>query len=146
MCVGNQIQLTTRGRISIFIYGGTLAVRFEEPRPVVFVGVAQVLVLNDDHVAVADFFEGAEAQGGDTELNHNHAAATATKKKKGRTGGREEGKKGKGFMTALNNTQLLKKKFTSCEPVAVNLQGGVFTRNIPLRPSSNDLQIFKRTE
>lgn len=47
-----------------------------------FVGVAQVLVLNDDHVSIADFFQGAKAQGGDTELSHNHTAATTTKKKK----------------------------------------------------------------
>lgn len=47
-----------------------------------FVGVAQVLVLDDDHVSIADFFQGAKAQGGDTELSHNHTAATTTKKKK----------------------------------------------------------------
>lgn len=97
-----------------------------------FVGVAQVLVLDDDHVSIADFFQGAKAQGGDTELSHNHTAATTTKKKKD-------------FTTALNNTQLLKRTFISWDPALVNLRG-VFTRNVPLSSSSNDLQILKRTE
>lgn len=47
-----------------------------------FIGVAQVLVLNDDHISIADFFQGSKAQGGDTELSHNHAAAAAVKEKK----------------------------------------------------------------
>ncbi len=47
-----------------------------------FVGVAQVLVFNDDYVSIADFFEGAKAQVADTELSHSHAAAPTTKKKK----------------------------------------------------------------
>lgn len=46
-----------------------------------FIGVAQVLVLNDDHISIADFFQGPKAQGGDGELSHNHAAAAAVKKK-----------------------------------------------------------------
>lgn len=46
------------------------------------IGVAQVLVPNNDHVSIADFFEGAKAQGLDIKLNDNHAAApTITGKK-----------------------------------------------------------------
>lgn len=107
-----------------------------------FVGVAQVLVLNDDHISIADFFEGAKAQVANTKLSHNYAAAPTTKKKKVQ---QEEKKKKKDFMAALNNTQLLTKKFISCDPAVVNPQG-VFTRNIPFSSSSNDLQILERTE
>lgn len=89
-----------------------------------FSGVAQVLVLCDDYVSITDFFQGMKAQGGDTELSHNHTATTTTKKR------REEKKR-----PALNNTH----------PVVVNLWG-VFIKNIPLSSSSNDLQILKRTE
>lgn len=32
-----------------------------------------------------------------------------------------------------------------CDPAVMNLQG-VFMRDIPLRPPSNDLKILKRTE
>lgn len=42
-----------------------------------FIGVAQVPVLNDDHISITDFFQGSKAQGGDGELSHNHAAAAA---------------------------------------------------------------------
>lgn len=47
-----------------------------------FVSVAQVLVLNNNHVSITDFFEGAKAQRGDTKLSHNHTAAATTKRKK----------------------------------------------------------------
>lgn len=47
-----------------------------------FFGVAQVLVLNDNHVSIADFLEGAKAQVVDIELSHNHTAATTSKKNK----------------------------------------------------------------
>lgn len=89
------------------------------------VSVAKVLVLNDDHVSIADFFEGAKAQGADAELSHNHTAATTTKKEQAGTG-REEEKIAKLFlMTALNITQLLRKKFITCEPVVVKLWGSL---------------------
>lgn len=67
-----------------------------------FVGVAEVLVLHDEHISIANLFEGAKAQVADTELSHHHAAATATKGIDAT--GREEEKKGKDFITALNNT------------------------------------------
>ena len=56
-----------------------------------FIGVAQVLVLNDDHVSITDFFEGAKAQVVDTELGHNHAAATATRGNRNRKRRKKEG-------------------------------------------------------
>lgn len=74
------MQLTTGGSISIVFNGSALAIWFEEPHPVGFVGVAQVLVLNDDHISIADFFQGSKAQGGDGEMSHNHATAAAVKK------------------------------------------------------------------
>lgn len=55
-----------------------------------FFGVAQILALNDDHISIADFFEGAKAQVVDPELSYNHAAATTTKEKKSGTGREEE--------------------------------------------------------
>lgn len=123
--VGNQIQFTTCGSISIFFYGSTLAFWFEEPFPVAIVGVAQVPVLNDDHVSIADFFEGPKAQVVDIKMSHNHAAATTTKEKK-KVEQKEKKKKRKDFMTALNNTQLLKNKFISWDPAVVNLWGDLY--------------------
>lgn len=55
-----------------------------------FVSVAQVLVLHDDHVSITDFFEGAKAQRGDTKLSHSHTAAATTKRKKVETRREEE--------------------------------------------------------
>lgn len=46
-----------------------------------FVGVAQVVVLNDDHVSIADFFEGTKAQVVDSELSYHQTTATTTKDK-----------------------------------------------------------------
>lgn len=46
-----------------------------------FTGVAQVLVLHDDHVSIADFFQGAKAQRCDTETRNHQTTATAAKKK-----------------------------------------------------------------
>lgn len=71
------IQFTTCGSVGVLLQGDALAVGLEEPLPVAFVGVAQVLVLHDDHISVADLFEGAKAQGGDAELSHDQAAAAA---------------------------------------------------------------------
>lgn len=48
-----------------------------------FLGVAQVRVLHDDHVSVADFFERAQAQVADAQLEYRHTAA-ATKVAKGK--------------------------------------------------------------
>lgn len=137
----NEFQFTTSGRISI-LYSSTLTFWFEESRPVALIGVAQVLVLNNNYISITNFSEGAKAQVLDIELNNNHTAATTIEGKKVE---QEEKKDRKDFMTALNNTQLTRNKFMPCDPVVVNLQG-VFTRNIPLCSSSNDLQILKRTE
>lgn len=43
----------------------------------VFLGIAEVIILNNDHISIADLFEGAKAKVVDTELSHNHTAASA---------------------------------------------------------------------
>lgn len=88
-------KFTAGGCISVFIYGRCLSAGLEESVPVALVGVAEVLVLNDDHVSVTDFFERAEAQVVDPELSHNHTAAPATKGKEEqeeKTGGKKKKK------------------------------------------------------
>lgn len=73
---------TTRGGIRVALNGGALAAGYKKSPPVVFVGVAQVLVLRDDHIPVADFLQRAKAQGGDAQLSHSQTADATTKKKK----------------------------------------------------------------
>lgn len=73
--MGNKFQFTTSGDIDI-PYSSTLAFWFEQSRPVAFVCVAQVLVLNNDYVSITDFSEGAEAQVLDIQLRKNHTADT----------------------------------------------------------------------
>lgn len=46
------------------------------------VGVTQVLVLDDDHVSIADLFERAKPQVADAKLSYSHAADTTIKGKK----------------------------------------------------------------
>lgn len=58
--------------------------------------VAQVLVFHDDHISIADFFEGAKAQVVDTELSYGQTVATTTKKEMV-----EEKKKSKDFLNSL---------------------------------------------
>lgn len=82
----SKIQFTTLASVSIILYCGTLTFGFEEPLPVAFIGVAQVAVLHDDHVSIADLFEGAEAQVADVELSHDHATDSTNKGKQSGTG------------------------------------------------------------
>lgn len=67
-----------------------------------FLGVAQVGVLDDDHVSIADFFEGAKAQMFDAQLGDSHTAA-ATKVPKGKGGTGKDGEKAekKGTISCL---------------------------------------------
>lgn len=64
---------TTRGAVGVVVNTGALAAGLEKSLPVAFVGVAQVWVLGDGHITVADFFQRAKAQGGDADVCHNHA-------------------------------------------------------------------------
>lgn len=48
------------------------------------VGVAEIVVLDDDHVTIADFFEGTKAQVADVKLSNGNAAATPFPPKKGK--------------------------------------------------------------
>lgn len=68
-----KTRRTTCGAVGIVVNTGALAAGLEKSLPVAFVGVAQVWVLGDGHVSVADFFQGAEAQGGDADICHNYA-------------------------------------------------------------------------
>lgn len=67
------MRRTTRGSVGVVVNTGALAAGLEQSLPVAFVGVAQVWVLGDGHVSVADFLQGAKAQGGDADVGHNHA-------------------------------------------------------------------------
>lgn len=126
--MGNKIYFTTSGHISMF-YVSTLAFWFEESRPVALTGVAQVLVLNNDHVSIADFFKGAKAQVLDIKLSHNHTAATTTERKKVE---QEEKKERKDFMTALNNTEILKKKIQILWSGCCESTGGLYEEHTAL--------------
>lgn len=108
-----------------------------------FVSVAQVRVLHDDHISIADFSQGAEAQVADAELSHHQTAATTIKERKVQQ--EKMKKKRHALITVLSNPQLSNNKSISCDSAVVNPQG-VFTRNIPFSSSSNDLQILERTE
>lgn len=67
------MKLTARGAVGVVVNAGALAGGLEKSLPVAFVGVAQVWVLGDGHVSVADFFQRAEAQGGDADARYNYA-------------------------------------------------------------------------
>lgn len=81
MTVG-RVRRTTRVAVGIVVNAGALAAGLEESLPVAFVGVAQIWVLGDGHVSVADFFQRAEAQGGDADAGHNYALDAAEGEKK----------------------------------------------------------------
>lgn len=76
------MDLTTLGSACISFHVGALRFGLEESFPVASVGVAEIGVLEDDHVTVADFFEGAKAQIADVKLSNGNAAATPTQDKK----------------------------------------------------------------
>lgn len=50
------MRRTTRGAVGIVVNTGALAAGLEKSLPVAFAGVAQIWVLGDGHVSVADFF------------------------------------------------------------------------------------------
>lgn len=126
------MRRTTRGGVGVVVNIGTLAAGLEKSLPVASVGVAQVDVLGDGHVSVADFFQRAKAQGGDADVCHNHAL-DATKMRKNWRGK-------SGFQLGCCRGSSL-----HVSPRLL-IQGSVFMRHVLLRSSSNDLQIFKRTE
>lgn len=75
----------------------------------VLVGVAQVLVLGDDYIPVADFLQRAKAQGGDAQLSHSQTAAAATKNR------RKKKDYKNGFLLSCC-------KGNTCDPAVVNLR------------------------
>lgn len=66
------MRRTTRGAVGVVVKTGALSAGLEKSLPVAFVGVAQIWVLGDGHVSVADFFQRAEAQRGDADACHNY--------------------------------------------------------------------------
>lgn len=126
------MRRTTRGAVGVVVNAGPLATGLEQSLPVAFVGVAQVWVLGDGHITVADFFQRAKAQGGDADGGHNHAL-DATKMEE----------KSVGIIRVSN---CCCRGNSSHVSPRLLIQGSVFTRHVLLSSSSNDLQIFKRTE